>query len=175
MKPRRHRVRPHWWGREWWSRRNLHFYAPFHFSTRNGRDACCPSSRETRQSDIRIRGARPQGGLHFCRDLAMFCEDICGSFAPMTMPVLRDWTTYDGEGAVATSLRYYPCATSPAPPLIARHFYISTIPHFTLSQFHNSTFSLPLAVPTGVLGISAEDCPSTDSYLAKSVENVNHV
>ena len=24
-----------------------------------------------------ICGARPRGGLHFCRDLAMFCEDIC--------------------------------------------------------------------------------------------------
>ena len=27
--------------------------------------------------------------------------------APMTMETLRDWTTYDGEGAVATSLRYF--------------------------------------------------------------------
>ncbi len=24
-----------------------------------------------------IQGARPQGGLHFCRNYAVFCEDIC--------------------------------------------------------------------------------------------------
>ena len=30
----------------------------------------------------------PRGGLHFCRDFAMFCEDICRAFTPALHPRL---------------------------------------------------------------------------------------
>ena len=33
-----------------------------------------------------ICSARPQGGLHFCRDFAMFCEDIRRAFAQPFIP-----------------------------------------------------------------------------------------
>ena len=35
-----------------------------------------------------ICSARPRGGLHFCRDFAMFCEDIRRAFSPALHPRL---------------------------------------------------------------------------------------
>ena len=55
----------------------------------------------------------------------------------MTMPILRDWTTHDGEGAVATSLRYFSGTATYRTTF--SYFHTFTFPHF-----HNFTF--PTAV-----------------------------
>ena len=73
---------------------------------------------------------------------------------PMTMPFLRDWTTYDGEGAVATSLRYFSGTAT----------YRTTFSYFhncIFPQFRNSTFTLALGqLPSGIahVFVNGIDC-----------------
>lgn len=71
---------------------------------------------------------------------------------PMTMPFLRDWTTYgeDGESA-STSLRYFSGTAT----------YRTTFSWFHNSAFHNSTFTLALGqLPSGLahVFVNGVDC-----------------
>ena len=68
--------------------------------------------------------------------------------APMTMPVLRDWTTYDGEDAVATSLRYFSGTATYRTTF--SYFHISIIPYFhnfTIQQSHAMTDATSASLP----------------------------
>ena len=98
----------------------------------NGR-AGCPQPAETRR-----HGDTPpyQFPLTNAWHVSFAYHDGISAMPPASveMPTLRDWTTYDGEGAAATSLRYFSGTATYRTTFSYSHNSI-------FSQFHNFTIA----------------------------------